>query len=624
MMGKLLSALVCVCFFYAHSLAAQSQKTHYLPAEKPSGLPLVESNDNKVAAGEVIKEIVHINMDLVLSDFRPETPDRPGLSVWAFREDGGRPKIPAPLIRVETGQMINMTFNNTHPDSLVYLFGFNERDGTGSNEPIIFKPGETKNWSFNAGKAGTYLYYAEIGIRSEGRFKEREQLAGAFIIDPENYEGNDEIIVLNIYSTSYDSTYEYGFLEALTMNGRSWPFSETYKAQVGDSLTWRVINASRRNHPMHLHGFYYDVISRGETTKDEIYTPDNVRKVVTEFMTGRTTMVAEWVPTREGKWVFHCHLSFHVSPEIRLPEAEENDEHHVHMAGLVVGIDVQPGETDLISKGETRKMNMYVNEYDDNEAHKYGFTLDEGMNSENIEVSRPGPLLLMKQYETTEVTVTNNMSQSTGVHWHGLELDSWADGVPNFSASGGKMSPAIAPGESFTYKLSHMRPGTFIYHSHLNDIDQITGGLYGPLLVLPEDEVYDPETDHVYILQWRKDIPSGPGEVDVNGVTFDKPLQSMTTTAGMEHRLRLINIAPAGRIMLKVMKDSVEVPIQLWAKDGADVPASQQVMVTESQRIGVGETIDYYFKPTEPGEYQLMVGYNDQASSKQTWIVEKN
>ena len=157
MMGKLLSALVCVCFFYAHSLAAQSQKTHYLPAEKPSGLPLVESNDNKVAAGEVIKEIVHINMDLVLSDFRPETPDRPGLSVWAFREDGGRPKIPAPLIRVETGQMINMTFNNTHPDSLVYLFGFNERDGTGSNEPIIFKPGETKNWSFNAGKAGTYL-----------------------------------------------------------------------------------------------------------------------------------------------------------------------------------------------------------------------------------------------------------------------------------------------------------------------------------------------------------------------------------------------------------------------------------------------------------------------------------
>lgn len=621
---KFFTGMLCLCFMFAVPIAAQFQKTNYLPADKPSGLPLVEANDNKIPAGDVRDDVLHLKMDLSLSDFRPETPDRPGLAVWVFREKSGSPRIPAPLIRVREGQMINMTFSNTHPDSLVYLYGFGERNGSETNDPIIFEPGETKNWSFNSGDAGTYLYYAEIGILTEGSFLEREQLAGAFIIDPIGYEGDDEIIVMNIYSTSYDSTYEYSYLEALTMNGRSWPFSETYNPQVGDSLTWRVINASRRNHPMHLHGFYYDVTSKGTTTTDDIYTPDNIREVVTEFMTGQTTMVAEWIPTRDGKWLFHCHLSFHVTPEVRLPESEEKDNQHVHMAGLVVGIDVQPGPSDLISKGEIRKMNLYVNEYAENENHKYGFTLEDGLNSENIEISRPGPTLLMKQFETTELTVTNNMSQPTGVHWHGLELDSWADGVPGFSSSDGKMSPAIAPGESFTYKLSHMRPGTFIYHSHLNDIDQITGGLYGPLLVLPEDEVYNPESDHVYIMQWRTDNPSGPSDADVNGVTFDKPLEPISTETGIKHRLRLINIAPAGRIMLKVMKDGVEVPVKLWAKDGADVPVSQQVMANQSQRIGVGETIDYYFQPTEPGEYQLIVGYNDQSSSKQTWIVKSN
>ena len=91
---------------------------------------------------------------------------------------------------------------------------------------------------------------------------------------------------------------------------------------------------------MHLHGFFYEVFSRGTLLKDTVYKPENRRTVVTEFMLRRSTMVMEWVPTRPGNWIFHCHLSFHVAPDIRLPRAPEaRDEHHaVHMAGLVVGI----------------------------------------------------------------------------------------------------------------------------------------------------------------------------------------------------------------------------------------------------------------------------------------------
>ena len=84
-----------------------------------------------------------------------------------------------------------------------------------------------------------------------------------------------------------------------------------------------------------------------------------------------------------------------------------------------------------------------------------------------------------------------------------LDFDSWADGVPDWSASDGKMSPSIQPGEKFTYKLTLMRPGTYIYHSHLNDAHQVASGLYGPIIVLRENQTYDPETDHFYIVGWK-------------------------------------------------------------------------------------------------------------------------
>ena len=105
---------------------------------------------------------------------------------------------------------------------------------------------------------------------------EEEQLAGAFIIDPRGDTHDDRIFVINIFSTPIDTTlHAPGWLEALTINGRSWPFTERLLPTVGDTVRWKVINASRRNHPMHLHGFYYDVTAKGTMLKDDVYQPGN-------------------------------------------------------------------------------------------------------------------------------------------------------------------------------------------------------------------------------------------------------------------------------------------------------------------------------------------------------------
>jgi hypothetical protein len=91
---------------------------------------------------------------------------------------------------------------------------------------------------------------------------------------------------------------------------------------------------------------------------------------------------------------------------------------------------------------------------------------------------------------------------------------------------------------------------------------------------------------------------------------------------GERHRFRLINIAPAGRASAFIMKGEASVPIRLLAKDGADLPASQQVEAQQVPRIGVGSTADFTWTPSEPGEYVLTVGFpNTPILIRQTWTV---
>jgi FtsP/CotA-like multicopper oxidase with cupredoxin domain len=281
------------------------------------------------------------------------------------------------------------------------------------------------------------------------------------------------------------------------------------------------------------------------------------------------------------------------------------------MAGLVLGIHVKSGGTDLFSKGEPRNLTLHANENNDKHV---SFNFEK---KNPIAEFKPGPPMILKQYQTTNITLKNHMTLPTSVHWHGLEIDSWSDGVPNWSASDGRSSPIIEPGEEFTYKLSLMRSGTFVYHSHLDDIHQLTKGLYGVMIVLGENEVYNPDIDHSYILGWKKPDPKSRNDVDLNGWD-DVPVQK--AKVGENHRLRLINIGPAGNARMSVTKDGEAIPIKIIAKDGADLPPAQQHDVEQSTKLYVGETADFAFTPVEAGTYEIEFKYM-QFKWKQNWEV---
>jgi len=587
--------------------------TYFPPAGAPGqSLARVAANDNRHPAGVLRGDTLTIRLDVGMAVWHPEADDGPAIEVAAFREAGGRPEVPGPLIRVRTGTTIVATVRNTLTDSTISIHGLVTRPAA-TDDSIVLRPGESRTVRFAAGAPGTYLYAAMIGKRDLVNGPERDQVSGALIVDPAAGSPADRILVINIWGDSVDSS---GYRNALTINGRSWPHDERMQMMVGDTVRWRVINASARNHPMHLHGFFFDVSAKGNWLADTLYPPADRRTEVTEGMQPYTTMDMVFVPDRPGNWLFHCHIGFHVVPATRLdpPDAASHDrmsdDPSVHMAGLVVGLTVRPrpGEAAPDRTG-ARRLRLFVDEgaRRSHAPRALGYVLQRGDSPPAADsLEPPSSLLVLTRGQPTDVVVINRLHESAAIHWHGVELESYSDGVPGWSGAGNAVAHMIPASDSFVAHLTLPRAGTFMYHTHLNDFEQLTSGLYGGIVVLEPGQRFDPERDHVYVGGW-----DGPGgkkgsriPLVVNGESTPAPL---TLAAGVPHRFRFVNIGVAGRFPFSILRDSTLVTWRRLAKDGADLPPSQARTGPARQMIEVGETFDAEFTAA-PGEYRLVAG----------------
>ena len=161
-----------------------------------------------------------------------------------------------------------------------------------------------------------------------------------------------------------------------------------------------------------------------------------------------------------------------------------------------------------------------------------------------------------------------------------MELESYYDGVADWGARGKEVTPEIQPGQSFRVRFTPPRAGTFMYHTHLHDEEQLAGGLYGPLIILEPGTKFDLENDHIALFS-----RAGPGPIGallLNG-SVDPP--TLHWQIGQQYRLRLINIATfdGGTFSLR----AADAPLQ-WhalAKDGADLPAEQAVTQEARQLV---------------------------------------
>jgi suppressor of ftsI len=91
----------------------------------------------------------------------------------------------------------------------------------------------------------------------------------------------------------------------------------------------------------------------------------------------------------------------------------------------------------------------------------------------------PGPLIDVTQGAAIVVQFRNATDLPSAVHWHGIRLDSASDGAVGISQR------AVAPGDSFTYRVRFPDAGIYWYHSHEREDIQQPLGLYGNVLVRP-------------------------------------------------------------------------------------------------------------------------------------------
>ncbi len=104
----------------------------------------------------------------------------------------------------------------------------------------------------------------------------------------------------------------------------------------------------------------------------------------------------------------------------------------------------------------------------------------------------PGPVLRFKEGKHAVIHVTNKMEVETSVHWHGLLLPNYQDGVPYLT------TPPIRPGETLTYDFPLIQSGTYWYHSHTGLQEQ--KGVYGSIVVEPHHQMLEYDYDLVLVL----------------------------------------------------------------------------------------------------------------------------
>ena len=121
--------------------------------------------------------------------------------------------------------------------------------------------------------------------------------------------------------------------------------------------------------------------------------------------------------------------------------------------------------------------------------------------------SSPGPVIEAFEGDRVRIKVTNELPEATTVHWHGLIVPWQMDGVVGLSQK------PILPGETFVYEFTLKQNGTYMYHSHTDEMVQLALGAFGFFIIHPKVDEYPVNHDFlIFLHEWY--IPPGASRPD--------------------------------------------------------------------------------------------------------------
>jgi FtsP/CotA-like multicopper oxidase with cupredoxin domain len=215
-----------------------------------------------------------------------------------------------------------------------------------------------------------------------------------------------------------------------------------------------------------------------------------------------------------------------------------------------------------------------------------------------------GPTIEAVEGDRLRIYVTNRLPEPTTIHWHGILVPSGMDGVAGLSQKN------IEPGETYKYEFQLRQHGTYMYHSHSDDMTQEGLGLMGMFIIHPRDPAGPrPDRDFAFMLsEWRIDVgtmrPNPMEMTDFNVLTLNARVFPGTAPLVAKYGERV-------RIRFGNLSAMEHHPIHLhgfhWkvvATDGGQIPESAQWPET-AVLVAVGQTRTVEFIADNPGDWAM-------------------
>jgi FtsP/CotA-like multicopper oxidase with cupredoxin domain len=215
-----------------------------------------------------------------------------------------------------------------------------------------------------------------------------------------------------------------------------------------------------------------------------------------------------------------------------------------------------------------------------------------------------GPTIEAVEGDQLRIYVTNKLPENTSIHWHGLLVPSGMDGVAGLSQKN------IGPGETYKYEFKLRQHGTFMYHSHSDEMTQTALGMMGMFVIHPRTPT-GPKADRDFALmasEWRIDVgtrrPNPIEMTDFNVFTFNA--RSFPGTAplvakyGDRVRIRFGNLSPMEHHPIHIHG----LHWKVTQTDGGQIPESAQWPET-TVLVAVGQTRTVEFIADNPGDWAM-------------------
>jgi FtsP/CotA-like multicopper oxidase with cupredoxin domain len=284
--------------------ATPSRET--LPPRSLPGVSRVETPDLPTLGWQMsggVKEF-HLTAAPVRTEFMTGRP----VDAWGFNG-----LMPGPTIEITQGDRVRIVVKNGLPEPFsMHWHGLEvpiDMDGTPGISQEAIPPGGSFTYEFTIDQHGTFFYHSHMAMQ------ELMGLIGLFIVQPRVADmpriDRDFGLIWQGWSLLPNNTIpntmamEFNWL---TINGKSGPATTPLIVRRGERVRIRNVNLSMDHHPLHLHGNTFHVTgTEAGRIPQSAWVPGNT--VLVGVAQARDI---EFVASREGDWMLHCHLPHHM------------------------------------------------------------------------------------------------------------------------------------------------------------------------------------------------------------------------------------------------------------------------------------------------------------------------